>query len=77
MKQQPPGFSINYDRYKGAWRWRQTVGVDASKKASHVVERAGFRSRNAALQDLCAEIERRKSTPSSTPSSAPDQAAAT
>lgn len=60
MKQQPPGFAINYNRYRGSWCWRQTVGVDDSKKAGHVVERVGLRSRNAALHDLIEEVERRK-----------------
>jgi len=60
MKQQPAGFAINYNRYRGSWCWRQTAGADESKKAGHVVERVGLRSRNAALQDLLDEVERRK-----------------
>ncbi len=60
MKQQPDGFAINYNRYRASWCWRQTVGVEDSKQAGHVVERVGLRSRNAALADLLDEVERRK-----------------
>ncbi len=75
MKQQPAGFAINYNRYKGSWCWRQTTGVDQSKEAGHVVERSGLRSRNAALQNLLEEVERRERAEK--PAAAtPDQATA-
>ncbi len=73
MKQQPDGFAINYNRYKGSWCWRQTVNVEASKQAGHVVERSGLRSRNAALQDLLDEVARRER---GTDAETPDQATA-
>ena len=76
VKQQPPGFSINYDRYQGSWRWRQKIGADAAKKAGHVVQRAGFRNRNGALQDLLAELECRSTRAAPDAATSDGQAAA-
>lgn len=52
----PEGFTISFRR-DSRWTWRQLYKPDSP---DHETERGGFKSRNAARNDLLAELQARR-----------------
>lgn len=54
----PAGYTVSFSRHKRSWGWRRSLKANPEHDGVPD-ERWGFRTRNQALGDLLAELDRR------------------